>query len=177
MFFLNATNLYSQFTITRRALKNAHNISPANRHRIEITEQGRKVRPVYGYTQMPALHLTHSETWGLVFYLYNHLITASAQSCWKIKVKKDCIEELREDLWAVLDPSSTFYSFKRKCQCFQAVTVNSSPLRVSQDRLHQARLLQYKFPAGSSILWKTTPNLVEMLGFLILLQPSELVSG
>jgi hypothetical protein len=137
---------------------------------------GRKARPVYGYTQMPALHLTHSETWGLVFYLYHWHTAVVAQSCWKIKGKKDSTEELRQDLWAVLNPVSTFYSFKRKCQRFQAVTVNSSPVRVSQDRPHQAGLLQCKLPAGSSILSKTTPNLVEMLGFPTLLQSSMLVS-
>lgn len=52
--------------------------------------------------------------------------------------------------------------------------MNSSPVRVSQDRPHQARLLQCKLPAGSSILPKTTPNLAEILGFPISVQHAGL---
>lgn len=41
--------------------------------------------------------------------------------------------------------------------------MNSSPVRVSQDRPHQAGLLQCKLPAGSSILSKPLPTLLKCL--------------
>lgn len=80
--------------------------SPANRRRVQMTEQRiGKVGQEGEWSQCVATHRCQPCAWPtqiLVFCLYDSLTAAPAQSCWSVKVKKDLwksLEKISELSW------------------------------------------------------------------------------